>query len=442
MQDLLERFAGVYQQQRAAIAALETHLRAYGYSAECPCHAPADPLAALQSAQQSPVSSGDKAGSAGSPAGGAGDAAAALGRSSDSSHAAAAIAEDKASAAGWADAAHRMACTATPADDSAALAPKGAGTSEAAAGMTASTQSTLLLLKRPKCTRDCCTSLQLSQCKVRQATGLCPAFRVVADLAHARRAAGDGDEPAACVSCAARSQASRIAICSLDLLGHSFLRQPLPQVSASPDAVLCTSLRICVGGSLPKARHMMPHDCACMPALRVLKRKVGHPGLPISSACILHRLAQLQLSFCVGSCSRSTLPAPRPPTARQRTCCRCRPGCSPARQRQPTLQCCNTSSSHPVASGGGSPGSRQRRWPRKQPCWRSVPQAFQWRASRSSGRGRRCASPACAASAAAPPTSRSTLQRNSTRYCIYGADRLSSAAGLLVSCVSCVLPYI
>ena len=42
----------MYQHQHAAIAALESHLRAYGYTAQCPCRAPAEPLAELHATQQ------------------------------------------------------------------------------------------------------------------------------------------------------------------------------------------------------------------------------------------------------------------------------------------------------------------------------------------------------------------------------------------------------
>ncbi len=48
MQEVLEGFLAVYRQQQAAIAALETHLHAYGYTAVWPQPAPADPFATAQ----------------------------------------------------------------------------------------------------------------------------------------------------------------------------------------------------------------------------------------------------------------------------------------------------------------------------------------------------------------------------------------------------------
>lgn len=135
MQEVLEGFLAVYRQQQAAIAALETHLHAYGYTAVWPQPVPAEPLATAQHL-------GEPLPAAESPHGVAGFGSAFRDAGSDDCDAGADPATAKAAAA--ADAAgpaYLLATTASPPADRTAMRIKPDGTAAAEAVAVAATGS-------------------------------------------------------------------------------------------------------------------------------------------------------------------------------------------------------------------------------------------------------------------------------------------------------------
>lgn len=219
MQEVLARFTTIYQHQRAAIAEVETHLRAYGYNAECPCRCPADPLAALHAAQQQnqqlnaanqlPTDRENGNGSADSSASRADSPAAGK---------AAAVA-----CAGGSVAMPLAASAAATVDPTADL------TSKAAAGPQQYPLHACTVHEHPCGVQpvESCSCTRWHTCVVS-----CPARRCLVSATAASGAADGGYQPAAHPSCATGGKACAFAHGHLHFLWHTLFCQPFPQVGS------------------------------------------------------------------------------------------------------------------------------------------------------------------------------------------------------------------